>query len=92
MKVYVCRFTGGYCDGLIVVAANSDDEAYNVIKNDKALDWMFINVDGNGNCIENRDDWGERTCCYHRKDFRLLKGVTANVETPQILAEDHYEE
>lgn len=91
MNVYVCRFSGGYCDGLVVVAANSADEAYNVVKNDKALNWMFINVDGNGNFIENRDDWGERTCCYHRKDFRLLKGVTADVEHPQILAEAHYE-
>lgn len=88
MKVYVCRFSEDYCGGLVVVAANSEDEAYNVVKNDKALNW--INVGGDGNYIENRDDWGERTCCYHRKDFRLLKGVTADVERPQILAEEHY--
>lgn len=40
MKVYVCRFSGGY-GGLIVVAANSEDEAYRKCKkmayNEKTL-------------------------------------------------------
>lgn len=92
MNVYVCIFSGGYCGGLIVVAANSEDKAYNVFRNDDKYNWMFNCFDDDGNYIENRDDWGERTCCYHRKDFRLLNGVTADVKTPQILAEDHYEE
>lgn len=90
MNVYVCRFTGGYCGGLIVVAANSEDEAYRIIKEDNDLCWLFDCVDDNGNYIENIDDWKEYFSCYHRKDFRLLKGVTANVKRPKILVEDHY--
>lgn len=92
MKVYVCRFSGGYCGGLVVVAANSADEAYNVVKNDEQFEWIFQQVDENGEYYRSRSEWTEETCCYHRKDFRLLKGVTANVKTPQILIEDHYEE
>lgn len=92
MKVYVCKFTGCYCGGLIVVAANSEDEAYNVFRNDDKYNWMFYGFYEDGSVIKNRADWTEEICCYHRKDFRLLKGVTADVETPQILAEDHYEE
>lgn len=90
MKVYVCRFTGGYCGGLVVVAANSEDEAYRILKNDNDLCWLFDCLDDDGNYIENIDDWKEYSRCYHRKDFRLLKGVTADVERPQILDEDHY--
>lgn len=92
MKVYTCRFSGGYCGGLVVVAANSEDEAYKVVKNDEELELLFDNVDKNGNYTENRDDWQESSYCYHRKDFRLLKGVTANVKRPKILVEDHYQE
>lgn len=91
MNVYVCRFSGGYCGGLVVVAANSEDEAYRIVKNDNDLCWLFNCVDDDGNYIENVDDREEESHCYHRKDFRLLKGVTVNVKTPQILVEDHYQ-
>lgn len=90
VKVYVCRFSGGYCGGLVVVAADSADEAYKVVKNDNDLYWLFNCVDDDGNFIENIDDREEGTHCYHRDGFYLLKGVTADVERPQILAEDHY--
>lgn len=90
MKVYVCNFTGGYCGGLVVVAANSEYEAYRIVKEDNDLCWLFSCIDDDGNFIENKDDWEEDTRCYHLKDFRLLKGFTADVERPQILAEDHY--
>ena len=90
MNVYVCEFRGGYCGGLVVVAANSADEAYRVVKDDNDLCWLFSCVDDDGHYIENKYDWEEESCCYQRKYFRLLKGVTADVETPQILAENHY--
>jgi hypothetical protein len=88
MNVYVCEFKGGYCGGLVVVAANSADEAYRIVKNDNYLCLSYSCVDD----IENEDYWDEEFHCYHRKEFRLLKGVTADVKTPQILAENHYEE
>lgn len=92
MNVYVCEFRGEYCGGLIVVAANSEDEAYNIMRCDDRFEWTFQQVDENGEYYRSRSEWKEGTCCYHREDFRLLYGVTADVETPQILAEDHYEE
>ena len=92
MNVYVCEFRGGYCGGLIVIAANSEDEAYRIMKYDNDFCWLFDCVDDDGHYTENKDDWKEESRCYHREDFRLLKGVTADVKTPQILAENHYEE
>lgn len=92
MNVYVCEFRGGYCGGLLVVAANSADEAYRIVKDDNDLCYLFDCVDDNDHYTENKDDWKEGSLCYHREDFRLLNGVTADVKTPQILAEDHYEE
>ena len=56
MKVYVCEFRGVYCGGLVVVAANSADEAYRVIKDDNNLCWFFNCVDDDGNCTKNKDD------------------------------------
>ena len=92
MNVYVCEFKGDYCGGLIVVAANSKDEAYNIMQCDERFEWYFQQVDENGEYYRSRSEWIEETNCYHREDFRLLKGVTADVKTPQILAEDHHEE
>ena len=57
MKVYVCEFRGVYCGGLVVVAANSADEAYRVIKDDNNLCWFFNCGDDDGNCTKNKDDW-----------------------------------
>lgn len=88
MNVYVCEFRGGYCGGLVVVAANSADEAYRIVKDVNDLCLSYICIDD----IENEDYLDEEYRCYHRKDFRLLKGVTADVKTPQILAENHHEE
>lgn len=76
-----------------MVAANSEDEAYNLVKQDNTLvDYLFEQFDLEHGMELPFGQWREQFNCYHRKDFRLLTGVTADVNTPQILAEDHYEE
>lgn len=45
MNVYVCEFKGGYCGGLVVVAANSADESYRIVKNDNYLCLLYSCVD-----------------------------------------------
>lgn len=72
MKVFINKRTGGYAGGLIVVAANSPEEAHGV---------MCANEDGH---------WLE--CNYEAAGWELLESVVANVEHPQILAENGYTE
>ena len=78
MNVYVCRFTSvdGYYVGLIVVAANSEKEACQAAMN-CAPRWFYYSESEVG--------------CLHKK-IRLLPNVTADVDNPQILYEDLFDE
>lgn len=76
MNVYVCRFSGGYCGVLVVVAANSEDEAcHTAMKCGQG--WLYY-YESEVGCL--------------RKKIRLLPNVTADVDKPQILYEDCFEE
>lgn len=76
MNVYVCEFRGGFCVVLIVVAANSEEEAcHTAMKCGQGWFYYYESVVG----------------CLHKK-IRLLPNVTANVDKPQILDEDCFEE
>lgn len=76
MNVYTCKYRSycGFCGGLIVVAANSEEDAYNTVKNSDRYRGFYYEYDDG----------------YLRENFTLLPNVTADVETPQILDEDHY--
>ena len=78
MKVYTCKFTSvyGFCIGLIVVAANSEEEACHTAMKCKQ-GWLY---------------YYESEAGYLFKKIRLLPNVTADVDKPQILDEDNYEE
>lgn len=70
MDVYINKRTGGYTGGLIVVAANSPEEAHGVMcMSDKG--YMYN---------------------YEAAGWERLDNVVANVNNPQILAEDGYTE
>lgn len=56
---------------------------------DDRFEWTFQQE--NGEYYRSRSEWKERTCLLPPNDFRLLKGVTADVKTPQILAENRHE-
>lgn len=78
MKVYTCRFTSayGFCVCLIVVAANSEEEAcHTAMKCGQG--WLYY--------------YESETGCLHKK-IRLLPNVTADVDESQILDENYYEE
>ena len=78
MKVYTCKFTSayGYYVGLIVVAANSEEEAYNTAMN-CGQGWFY---------------YYESEVGYMHKKIRLLPNVIADVDKHQILYEDLFDE
>ena len=78
MNVYTCKFTSadGYYVGLIVVAANSEKEACQAAMN-CGQGWFY---------------YYESEVGYLHKKIRLLPNVTADVDKPQILYEDLFDE
>ena len=78
MNVYTCRITSvyGFCVGLIVVAANSEKEACQSAMN-CGQGWFYYYESEVGDLL---------------KKIRLLPNVTADVDKPQILYEDCFDE
>ena len=78
MNVYTCKFNSdcGYYVGLIVVAANSEEEACHTAMN-CGQGWFY---------------YYESEVGYMHKKIRLLPNVTADVDSPQILYEDCFDE
>ena len=78
MNVYTCRIPSvyGFCVGLIVVAANSEEEALHTAMN-CGQGWLYY--------------YESEVGCLLKK-IRLLPNVTADVDKPQILYEDLFDE
>ena len=93
MKVYTCRNQNSYGGGLILVAANTKEEAYLTAAMDDELsylfewsddDYMWCNPDGNINhCTSNTYPIG--------KWFKV-EHLSTNLTEPQVIIEDHYSE
>lgn len=81
MKVWVNYRSGGYSGGLILVAANSAEEAHETFHNDFCLTYMWNDIDGYV------DDF-----YYYPNGWKELPNVVANVDKPQVLAEGGYTE
>ena len=74
MNVYTCRISSvyGFCVDLIVVAANSEEEACHTAMKCRQ-GWLYY--------------YESETGSLHKK-IRLLPNVTADVDKPQILDYD----
>lgn len=92
-KVFACRNQAPYGGGLILVAANTKEEAYlTAAYNDKTSylfewvgdDYMWCEPDGNINHCKSDtypfDEWFE------------VKHLSTDLVEPQVIIEDHYSE
>ena len=83
MRVFVNYRSGGYSGGMILIAANSTEEAHQVFHNDKRFDYMWT-------------DWNEEEhqCVddfyYKPNEWKEISMLEAHVDTPQVLAEAGY--
>lgn len=80
MKVFVNYRDGGYSGGMILVAANSAEEAHKVFHADEYLYWMWDDVNWeNPPYVEDH---------YYLPDgWKEIPMLEAHVDTPQVLAE-----
>lgn len=85
MKVWINKLVVPYGGGIILVAANSAEEAHEVFHADPDLYWMWDNITWeNPPYVE--DSY------YHPQNWHELPMLTANVDKPQVLAEGSYKE
>ena len=81
MKVFINVRRGSYSGGMILVAANTKEEAIKAFREDKDYDWMWYEMDDEiDDMYYGEDGWMEPTV------------LTANVDTPQVIAENGYSE
>ena len=81
MKVFINVRCGSYSGGMILVAANTKEEAIKAFREDEDYDWMWDKMeDGIDDMYYGEDGWMESTV------------LTANVDTPQVIAENGYSE
>ena len=82
MKVFVCKRNRNYGGGLIVVAANTLEEAYETYYNNNAYKYMH-DRDWEGNLI---------TDFYPKPQWFEEVELSANCNEPKILLEDGFSE
>ena len=79
MKVFINVRCGSYSGGMILVAANTKEEAIKAFREDKDYDWMWYEIDDKiDDMYYGENGWMESTV------------LTANVDTPQVIAENGY--
>lgn len=93
MKVFACQRQGSYSGGLIIVAANTKEEAFNLFAHDSRFNWMIDCCDEEG-CWADVDDEGAiiRSDYYPLEMWYEIECLTANVVEPQIIAQGGHTE
>ena len=81
MKVFVNKRIGNYSGGMILVAANSKEEAHEVFHADGHFAYYWDTLDG-----QTYDEF------YQPENWEEINGMTCDVDTPCVIDEDGYSE
>ena len=82
MKVFGCTRDGCYSGGIILVAANSIEEAIDVYRNDSDYNYQWY-----------EDEDGYLYCdCYPFKKWREYPQLSYNGDEPCVILEEGYSE
>ena len=84
MKVFACKSQRGYSGGLILVAANTKEEAFHIASVDENIGYIFYETEyKSGIFISDTyplDKWFE------------VEHLSPDLTVPQVIIEDHYTE
>jgi len=93
MKIFGCKNQNSYGGGLVLVVANTKEEAYLTAAIDDNLsylfewaddDYMWCEPDGNINhCISNT---------YPLEKWKEIEHLSTDLTKPKVIIEDHYTE
>lgn len=93
MKVFGCRNDYQYGGGLILVAANTIEEAYLTAAIDDKLSFSFNWVDDDGGwCAPDGNINHCTSDTYPLNKWFEVEHLSTDLTKPQIIIEDHYSE
>ena len=94
MKVFGCRNQISYGGGLVLVAANSKEEAYLIAAYDDKTSYLFDWFDDNG--VYSYEPDGNINHCtsdtYPLEKWFRAEHLSTDLTEPQVILEDHYSE
>lgn len=93
MKVFACKRQGGYSGGLIIVAAETKEEAFLIAAMDEKTSWMFEWCDEDGMYCE--PDWNidhVRSCYYPLDKWEEVENLFTDLKIPQVILENGHSE
>ena len=88
MKVFACKNQVGYGGGLILVAANTKEEAFNTAADAAKDDWglpFYECKSRDGSCTIKSDT-------YPLDEWFEVKHLSTDLTKPKVIIEDHYSE
>ena len=91
MKVFGCKRSGSYSGGLIIVAANNLNEAFETFAKDDRYKWLIDWYDFQTKQYT-EDVTKVNSDIYHRNDWFEIPELVANVDSPRVISENGYTE
>lgn len=82
MKVFCCKNQCSYGGGLILVAANTKEEAFSVASVDEDTNWLFYKMES-GELVSDT---------YPINEWFEVEHLSTDLSEPQVIIEDHYTE
>ena len=82
MKVFCCKNQCSYGGGLILVAANTIEEAFSIASIDEDTNWLFYKMES-GELVSDT---------YPINEWFEVKHLSTDLSEPQVIVEDHYSE
>lgn len=94
MKVFACKRAGCYAGGIILVAAESKEQAFEVASSLECVQWMFDFLDEDGEFVEPYDPNVVKVVStyYPIENWFEVKRMEYNCDIPQIIFEESYGE
>ena len=82
MKVFCCKNQCSYGGGLILVAANTVEEAFSIASLDEDTNWLFYTINS-GELVSDT---------YPINEWFEVEHLSTDLSEPQVIIEDHYTE
>lgn len=82
MKVFCCKNQEPYGGGLILVAANTKEEAFSVASVDEDTKWFFYKKES-GELVSD---------AYPKNEWFEVEHLSTDLSESQVIIEDHYTE
>lgn len=93
MKVFGCKMQGSYCGGVVLVAANSKEEAFQTAANYSAISYHFCWEDKYGSWMEPFSEGATlKSRSFPLDCWEEYEHLSADYENPTLIVADYHAE